>query len=151
MAIGPTSTVPRFLDKFRETLEAQPAFAKVEIATAALGHATKPESIQIFDVDGEQPWGALGAHRRDEEYAVQVAIWACKPGAGEPAIKAVRDRAYALFAAVEQVLLADPTLGGVVLKVRFGLMQLEQGANKGERWAQLSFTIHAQAILRPTG
>lgn len=59
-------------------------------------------------VESSQEWAGLGAKARDETLQVTCAALAWH---GETTVKPVRDRAYALVAAVEQALRADPSLG----------------------------------------
>jgi hypothetical protein len=79
--------------------------------------------IGVADPDADSPddavetnieWAGLGQTSRYEYITVRcVAVsWS-----GDTDVKAVRDRAYASFAAVEQTLTADPSLGDIA---RFG-------------------------------
>ena len=145
-----TSTVPAFLDAFKAALEARAGLAGVQVSTAPLGADSKPESIQMGDVPGTSPWGAVGAKRRNERYTVACAIWKQESGAGEAKAKAERDRVFAIFAEVEKAVVGNPNLGQVVHQLTFGEWTLEQGVNPQSRWAQLTFEIEVEAILRPT-
>jgi hypothetical protein len=96
-------------------------------------------------VVGEQEFNAAGAVSRDERFTINCTAWC---NAGESDVKARRDEAFAVVAAVEQFIRTDPSLGGAVLYARVaevgrvGLRQTEQGAD-----ATVEFTVACRAYL----
>lgn len=142
-----TSAVPAFLDALRTRLLARPGLAGVQVATGPLAEDTALESIQVFRVDTDQVWAALGGRSREETGTMTGAIWIVAPGADEPAIKAARDRAYALLAELESDLRADPSVNGTVRVAQLASADLTQGLNDNGRVAQVTFTVNLEARL----
>jgi hypothetical protein len=64
--------------------------------------------------DDQQDWAAIGNRQRDETYALNLVIDVTTPGAD---CQVAVERAFALFAVVEDVLRTTPTMGvaGVVV------------------------------------
>lgn len=89
-------------------------------------------------------WAGLGAKSRDEEITIMCAAWAWT---GEDSLAVPRLRAYALFAEVEALLYADPSLGGIAL---FGGVTdpiLRQGLTPEGATASVLFQVEAKARL----
>lgn len=63
-------------------------------------------------VTGTQSWAQLGGKRRDETFAVHCSAVAWN---GDSDTLAAMDAVYALLAACESAIVADPTLGGAIL------------------------------------
>lgn len=66
---------------------------------------------------------------------------------GNEDAKEARDAAYALLAAVEAEISADPTLGGVVFGARVGDDTLRQNTNNRGVEAHVLFTVEARTHL----
>lgn len=118
------SAVPALLDALVSTLTAALPTRTVFDGPGVTDDAvTDYVMVGVADPDADTPddavettveWAGLGANSRYEHITVRcVAVsWT-----GDVDVKGVRDRAYASFAAAEQTLTADPSLGDVA---RFG-------------------------------
>jgi hypothetical protein len=115
-----TSTVPAVKKALRPWLRARldaASMPTVKVATAIRDATTitqDDEAVVLGNVTGPQEWAGLGAQRKTETPTITCWIEIAKPGDGEDAIDAARDRAYAILAVVEAALRADPTAGGAI-------------------------------------
>jgi len=150
MTLTTTSTIPNLLNTLQERLAARSGLAGVQIVSAPLGpQSTALESIQFGGVvESEQTVASLGNRRRTESYQVHGIIWIAKSGAGEQTIRAARDRAYELFAELEDELRADHTVGGTVIRGEIGENALDQGlSEQGARVARITYILNIETQL----
>lgn len=143
-----TSTIPAVLDELRTQLTAVSALSGVTISTARLGTEDPPEAIVFADVSMSEELMAMGQMRR-ETYTIDGMIYIQKPGANETAIKAARDRAFALFAAVETYLSDNPTINSKCLDSDIKAVKLTQAVAPNIRIAFIEFAIEVDATKEP--
>ena len=151
-----TSALPAVLDALVSALRASPALAAVTVYDGpAPTSATDLDMIVIGDDDDqeagspagltEQSWNGLGAKRRDESIEIRCAAvsWS-----GDVEIKPLRDRVFALTAAVETVLRAGPSLSGACQWSEFARVD-ELRQEQTDRGAVVSalFTVSARARI----
>jgi hypothetical protein len=93
---------------------------QIKLATDQLGDGTRylfigaqPQSATWLQ--GQQDFNAAGAVSRDEHFEI---ICTALGYSGDGVAKTARDAALAVMAGLEQVIRADPSLGGVVLYSR---------------------------------
>lgn len=113
-----TSRAPAVIDALVALCRTAPALAGVTVqdgpqvtskhlkAVVCIGWDGDEDNDQA--VEAQQEWAGLGAKAKDETLQVTCAALAWH---GSTTTKPVRDRAYALVAAVEDALRADPSLG----------------------------------------
>lgn len=136
-----TSSVHDFKCALADALMARAGLAGVQVLSAPEFQDIRNESIQLHDAAGDQEWYAIGRMSREESYAVDGMVWALRPGAGETINRAVRGRAFDLFAEVEACLWADPTMGGVDRVAEIGHLDVAEGANPNGRVCRIDFTV----------
>jgi hypothetical protein len=94
---------------------------------------------------GSQSWAQLGGKFRDEDFEIRCAAVAYN---GDADILAAMDAVFATLAAVEHALVADPTLGGVLLyAVGISSTSLEWGQDTKGAEAKLPFSIHCRTRI----
>lgn len=149
-----TSKLDAAINWLGTTLAARAGLSGVQIATGWLGADTSGrESIQILDGLSRQQWGGIGRLSREEELEIRLVIFARRPGGSDTVIREVRARVYELLAEIEDAIRATASavsFGGVVRKAQVTEIELEQGANSADRWAQLNVTIEADKRLVST-
>lgn len=141
------SSIPALLDTLRTRLAARAGLAGVTVSTASLGDDIPPEAIELYGVDADQDWAALGRLARDENYDVACGLSVERPAGAddvEATIKQCRDRAFVLLKEVADELRADPSVGGVVRVAQLGKVSLAQGYNDEGRWAVVLFRIEVR-------
>lgn len=113
------SRVPALIDNFVAALQASAGLAGVQVVDGPLvTNSAASEWVFVgYDAapDGEyqtastsQMWAGLGARAKNEDILLTGAVLVQR---GSTAVKACRDRAFEVFAAVEAVVRADPALG----------------------------------------
>lgn len=149
------STIPAVIDALLALLRARPELAApVEVFDGfprrvidnldfvAVGGKSEPVA------DGTQAAAVLGNRRRDETYTVRVY---CSSSRGTQDQKVTRDRAFALMAAAEDAIRADPTLGGRVKSAQVGgrIVLQETDADTAEAGsdAEVSFDVSVEARI----
>lgn len=146
-----TSKLATAINYLADALAARPGLAGVQVASGWLGADTSgTESIQITDGRSAQAWAALGRQSREETLTITVAIWVRRAGGGEAVIRETRARAFALLAELEDQLrgsTAGISLGGAARSSQITGIDLNQGANPGDRWCQIDATIEADKRL----
>lgn len=150
-----TSTVPLVIAAIKARMDARRdadpdgPLSGVKFTTAPSGEPFPAESLQLFGTDGDQAWGALGNRRREETYTINAAILTLtKRGAGEAVWDAVRVRAYAILAELEDELRRFPTLEtGVRVEVQLSRVNLDQGLQDDGRFAALDLGLSVKASL----
>lgn len=113
------SRVPNLIDNFLAALNAASGLDGVEIVDGPLVSDSAATEMVIvgFDADPEgeyeaasttQTWAGIGAKRKNEEIQLVGAVLVRK---GSVKVKPLRDRVFAIFAEVEAVVRADPSMG----------------------------------------
>lgn len=113
------SRVPNLVDNFLAALTAAAGLNGVQIVDGPLVSDSSATELVVvgFDADPEgeyeaasttQTWAGIGAKRKNEEIQVTCAVLVRK---GSTAVKPMRDRLFAIFAEVEAVVRADPSMG----------------------------------------
>lgn len=140
-----TSSIPAAIDGLLGLLRASSALRNVEIIDGEPTTNTPKEFIAVAFaedggevVSGQQAPATLGNLRRSESFDIACFVSAWNGGT---VMKTVRDRAFALYAAVEDAVRTGGTLGGSVIfadisQESFAQYQTEQGAV-----ADISFTV----------
>lgn len=149
MPTASTSRIHALKVAVADGLGAVGALSGVQITSAYVGDNTSGvESIQLIGDDQiEQDWAAIGRFSRDEFITLSGMVQVYTPGADETVIRTCRSRAQMLLSAIEGWLVADPSLGNVVLTSKIRPTQLVEGYDQGGRWALLHFEIRAQSRL----
>jgi hypothetical protein len=101
-----------------------------------------PDSTAEITV--EQEWADLACTRRHETGEV---ICSALSQTGDTDMQARRDRAFALFAACEAAVLADQTLGGVVLSSQLARAGARQFQNSAGAAVVVPFVVTYRAIV----
>lgn len=123
--------------------------AHVNSAPIDLSQATADQVAVLNIPDGNEVWNGLGNRKRDETYTIEMAALAIResdPGDFETTIREVRDRVYALYAAVEGYVRGNPHHGGVTIKQLSGA-SLTQGYQAQARWARLDWGVRVTAQI----
>lgn len=146
-----TSTVPALLTALKAALDVRAGLAGVVVTTAPSGEPLPYESIQWFGTNEDQSWAALGNRRRSETYTLRGGIFCQQRGGGDTVWDAVRTRAYAILAELEDELRTNPTLGlGSRVVAQLVSANLDQGAQDNGRWAALDLAVAVSAELVST-
>jgi hypothetical protein len=115
-----TSRVPDVIDALVAAFKAAPGLAGVKVfdgppvtgsplkAAVFVGYDGDPDEQEGLAVEFSQEWASIGQRARDEAFTVTCAVLAWS---GATAVRAVRERAFELLAAVEDALRAAPDLG----------------------------------------
>ena len=106
-----------------------------------------PDSIAApIGAESEQAWAGLGARQRDEWITVHLVAEAW---AGTTDVKAIRTAVFAIVAAVEVIMQADPTMGGLVqfTDPTMPQLQLRQNNTAAGQVARVMFSIKAKARI----
>lgn len=133
-----------------DRLRAQPDLARVTIVSGAIDPDNAgPESIQFHSLEEDLEWRQLGSLALEGSATVTALIWVTRPGAGEDAIRAARQRVDELRQQVIDVLMADPTLGQTVQAAWASGATYDQGVDAaGNRACRVTFRITMQAWIR---
>lgn len=146
----PSSTVPAAIDGLLALLASQSALAApVEIIDGQPTTSTPVDYVAVGiadgdspSVDGSQDWSQIGMQRRKEDYTIrcEASSWS-----GGGSTKERRDRAFALFAACEAAVRADPTLGASVIQAAVGdTFSVIQAQTTQGPVCTVNFTVHVQ-------
>lgn len=106
-----------------------------------VGHDATPDSDA--DMTVEQEWADLACSRRHETGEVVCCVVS---QTGDTDLKARRDRAFVLLAACEAAVLADLSLGGVVMSAQFARASARQFQNSAGSAVVAPFTVTYRAI-----
>ena len=140
-----TSTIPATLDALVAALRARPALVDTVVhdGTPITEEGTQYVAVGWSDEDtssvsGRQEPATLGNLRRAETYDIncQACAWD-----GSTEMKVARDRAFAIFAEVEDALRADGTIGGNVIFADIGSYTVRQVQTTGGALVTIDFTI----------
>ncbi|MFI0576139.1 hypothetical protein [Streptomyces tendae] len=119
MASPSPSRVPELTDSFLARLAAAEGLARVKVIDGPIvSDSASGEWVFVgYDADPEgdgdaattsQTWAGIGARAKNEEILLTCAVLVRK---GSTAVKPLRDRVFEIFAEVEAVVRADPSLG----------------------------------------
>jgi hypothetical protein len=110
------STVPAVKKGLRTWLRLQtwPGPEAVTVHGASDPPLETRDMVILTGVTGPQTTPVMYPDIREESPTLTGYVVVRRPGSGDEAEDAARDRAYALFAVIEQALEADPTAGGVI-------------------------------------
>lgn len=154
----PTSRVPAAIDALVALCRAAPDLAQAAVRdgppltdlSAAqqvfIGWAPNAEAAATI----AQDFASAGARRRDEDFSI---VGYAEARSGGTDVKAMRDQAFALVAAVENALRATdaqpdaPTLGGAVLWAHLTAAELTQPQTTDGALAGVAFTVTCRARL----
>lgn len=137
-----TSVVHTWLNAFADALTARANLAGVLITTGYVSDVGTQDAIQIGDsIEGEQEWSLLGNRRRRENFRIGGIIWVKRAGKGDPVIRTVRERAFALLAEVEDELRLRPTVTATAKLSAITRYECDQGASTDGRWCQVEFEV----------
>jgi len=114
-----SSRVPDLIDNFLAVLKAAPGLSDVQVVDGPLvsGTAVREQLFVGYDADPEgeaqaasttQTWAGLGAKAKNEDIELTCAVLVRK---GSTDVRTLRVRVYEIFAEVEAVVRADPSLG----------------------------------------
>lgn len=109
-----------------------------------------PDSVAApIGAESQQEWVGVGARQRNEYITVNCVAEAW---AGGTDVRTMRLAAYGIVAAVETLLQADPTLGGLVIFTDNTMpqRQLRQNNTADGQVARIMFTIKAKARIGGT-
>lgn len=123
------------------------------------GGITDPDADEVVSVgyggvpDEAAAEGTLaqegGAGDRDrEQYAIRCAAAVVSGDAGEQAIAAATERAFALFAACGEAIVADGRLGGAVMNAYISSWSHDAGQVSGGVSAVIRFSVSCDAYTR---
>lgn len=142
------SALPGFLTAVVASLVAAPALSGVQVVDGPPVESTTAREvvavgISTVDVSVESNLtdAGLGSRRDGIDVPCMVRVWS-----GDAALPPLRDRAFALLAAVEAVLAADRTVGGTVTRAR--VMSLVYNPIRGPEGTavELEFPIRVDAF-----
>jgi len=116
------STIPAVKAAFVTAIAANAAFSGVQVTYGHPGRNAEREFVFVGGTStANQEWATLGAGQRSEEYALELFVSVLQPGADQ---RDVTERAFVLFAAIEALLRADPSLGLALTGVKALRVQL---------------------------
>lgn len=146
------STIPTLKANLKAALDTLAAtngnaLYQVAIGYGATIHGNPREWIWIGDVVGDQAFAALGAQRREESYELTCIAFCAQEGDNQ---QAVSERAFAMAAAVETWLRANPTVNSAVRVAGFGghIALEERASDDGKRrGALVTFTVTCHARI----
>ena len=153
-----TTVVPAVLDWLVTAFTSAPELAGVTVydGPVTTGEPSQlvlwvglndPDSVSApIGAESQQEWAGVGARQRNEYVTVHCVAEAW---AGTTDVQTIRLNAYGIVAGVEQILHADPTLGGLVLFTdpTMPQRQLRQNNTANGQLARVAFSIKAKARI----
>lgn len=117
------------------------ALPNVQIVEGELGEYVAAEQFILLDVIGQDEPATTGQPRRfNEAYGITCLV---RTYAGNQDFAARRTRACAMYEAVRDGILTDPSLGNVVLEARTETYNLRTGiTDKGGSASEMEFVVH---------
>lgn len=150
MALPTTTTQNTVITGVVDALIALQAttLADVYVSSGPLELSVAPgDQVAVLNIeDGTESWYGLGNMRRSESYTVDMACVTFAPGADETAIRASRDRAYAIHDIVTGYIRHNPHISGVTIKQLSGT-NLTQGYEAQTRWTRLDWGVRVTAQI----
>jgi hypothetical protein len=143
-----SSSIPALKRKLKARLEARTALSGVQISYGAPLPNPGREYIWLGDADGNQSAATMNpvTKPRNEEYTLQVRIWAQVEGTNQ---QTATERAFTLAAEIENELRDDITVNGAVRGAQFGEgeFRLEEMASDTARAALLTVSVFCEARI----
>ena len=146
--MGAVPTLPAFVDALRTALVNRSGLSGVNVYTAPVAPEDEGTEAIIFgeeDADGTAGVYCIPAEQRQEEYEVRGRVLIVKSGAGETAIKAARDRAYAIYAEVASEVGTNDRMTGTVDDVTATQATVEQVPGDHVRICRIRFILTVKA------
>lgn len=150
-----TSRVPDAIDALVALFGAAPALDGVKVVDGPLvtGDPLREAICVAYDgaegggeaVDIQQEWASIGQKARNETFTITcaVVVWG-----GATKVRPARERAFALLAAVEDALRADPSLGlPPPTVVAFAAGSLFHEQSESGMQARISFQVAVQTRI----
>lgn len=114
-----TSRVPALINAVLAALRSAPGLSGVQVVDGPLVTASAAQEWVFVGYDGdpegdfttaetEQTWAGLGARAKSESISLTCCVLVQR---GSAEVSTCRDRTYAIFGSVEDVLRSDPSLG----------------------------------------
>lgn len=141
------STIPAFKAALKTALEGHAGLSGVLVVW---GEPTPPqiaerEFMALLTADGEQEPGALGRLARDEDYDQTVLISVLYEGDQQ---QQAEERAWALADEIDEVLGANPTLGGAVREAQLvGRVRGESFSDGNRSEGRVFVTVRGKARI----
>jgi hypothetical protein len=142
------SSLGSFLTAVRDALGNRIGLAGVRIFTGPVAEQDIGTENIVFAVEEtrvSQDYPTVPQRESFETYAVEGRIWIVKPGSGEPAITAARERALEILGEVQSECIGNDTMDGSVRDVLLVSYNLTQIVLDGARDCRISFTLRVQA------
>lgn len=141
MPVTYKSTAPVLKAALFTALGARAGLSGVTISYGAPLPSAPREFIALGDISGSQEFAALGALRKDETYTLTVYCSVLREGNQQ---QTCTERAFTLASELEDLLRADPTVGGSVRVAQLAQpFQLEEFANDQARQSVLTLGVEA--------
>lgn len=131
------TNLPAIQDALHAAIVAQSPGCRVSLGYPLLG--TRDEELWVAlagRVEVTEEW--TGGCSRSESQEIDVRVWVEKPG-GTP--KNTRDRAFTLFASVEDALAADRTLGGIADYASVTRFEIDEGYDEASVMCGIRATV----------
>lgn len=119
----------------------------VRSAPALRADASTREAIELWETEADEDWRLLGTRRREEKYRIHGGIYAIRQGNTEAVIRAVRDRAIAIYDELRDTLADDIDLAGAVRTSALVRGQVRQDFTDTGRWCLIEFWIECTQHL----
>jgi len=141
MPVTYKSTAPVLKAALFTALGARAGLSGVTISYGAPLPSAPREFIALGDISGSQEFAALGALRKDETYTLTVYCSVLREGNQQ---QTCTERAFTLASELEDLLRADPTVGGAVRVAQLAQpFALEEFANDQARQSVLTLGVEA--------
>lgn len=131
-----------------DALEARAGLSGVLVTTGFVSDIGAQDSIQIYEADGEQSWGALGNKRREEEWELGGEIIAQRAGKGEDVIRETEVRAFAILAEMEAELRKNTSVATIADLVAMVRYEVSNEATASSRYCIVKFVISGRKSLQ---
>lgn len=148
-----TSVLPDLLDAIQAGLDARAGLDNVTVLSGPadaddLGREYIALGLNDPEISIPQRPGAQTVSYRKESISIPCELRANQPGKGEGSIRAARDRAFALFAEVEDWVRSNKTAGlSAVDALHITNARANQGADDNGRYVVIKFDLDAQTSL----
>lgn len=129
-------------------LTALEALSDVTITDAPLDRGkVSGDQIAVIEIpDGDETWNGLGNRKRNETYVIRMGCLVFEDGAGQEAIRACNERAYALYEAVAGYIRSNPHYGGVTIAQMSGV-NYTPGYEEQRRFTRLEWGVRVSAQI----
>lgn len=141
------SAIPAVLDALVAVLRDAPALAGVQVLDGQPVVETEPDVIAVgfsperVAVEGTDAVAGLNTEREAFDVVGLASSWR-----GDPDIKVVRDRAFALLSAITSTLKANPRLDGTCALARVSVLAYAQEQTDKGPVATVEFQVHVEAF-----